>query len=88
MIYSVLKRQALGTSLLSPGQYSSDDMDFDPGLSRLYVAGVPFINVFQNNDLIGQVPSSFHGITAILVPELNRVRLFWNDSQLYVKSNS
>jgi hypothetical protein len=47
-------------------------MDFDPGLSRLYVAGVPFINVFQNNDLIGQVPSSYHGITAMLVPELNR----------------
>jgi DNA-binding beta-propeller fold protein YncE len=60
------------TTLLSPGQFSSDDMDFDPGLHRLYVAGVPFINVFQDNDLIGQVPSSFHGITAILVPELNR----------------
>jgi DNA-binding beta-propeller fold protein YncE len=60
------------TALLSPGQFSSDDMDFDPGLNRLYVAGVPFINVFQGNDLIGQVPSSYHGITAILVPELNR----------------
>jgi DNA-binding beta-propeller fold protein YncE len=60
------------SAILSPGQFSSDDMDFDPGLSRLYVAGVPFINVFQNNDLIGQVPSSYHGITAILVPELNR----------------
>ena len=59
-------------SILSPGQFSSDDMDFDPSLSRLYVAGVPFITVFQNNDLIGQVPSSYHGITAILVPELNR----------------
>jgi DNA-binding beta-propeller fold protein YncE len=63
--------KVVGT-ILSPGQFSSDDMDFDPGLSRLYVAGVPFINVFQNNDLIGQVPSSYHGITAILVPELNR----------------
>jgi DNA-binding beta-propeller fold protein YncE len=60
------------TALLCAGQYSSDDMDFDPVLNRLYVAGVPFINIFQNNDLIGQVPSSFHGITAILVPELNR----------------
>ena len=59
-------------TLLSAGQFSSDDMGFDPKLNRLYVAGVPFINVFQNNDLIGQVPSSFHGITAILVPELNR----------------
>ena len=58
--------------LLSAGQFSSDDMDFDASLSRLYVAGVPFINVFQNNDLIGQVPSSFHGITAMLVPELHR----------------
>ena len=45
---------------------------FDPGLNRLYVAGVPFINVFQNHDLIGQVPNSYHGITAFLVPELNR----------------
>jgi len=60
------------STLLSAGQFSSDDMAFDPKLNRLYVAGVPFINVFQNNDLIGQVPSSFHGITAILVPELNR----------------
>ena len=60
------------TTLLSAGQFSSDDMGFDPKLNRLYIAGVPFINVFQNNDLIGQVPSSFHGITAILAPELNR----------------
>jgi len=60
------------SAILSPGQFSSDDMDFDPAMSRLYVAGVPFISVFQNNDLIGQVPSSYHGITAILVPELNR----------------
>ena len=60
------------STILSAGQFSSDDMDFDPGLGRLYVAGVPFINVFQNTDLIGQVPSSYHGITAILVPELNR----------------
>jgi DNA-binding beta-propeller fold protein YncE len=59
-------------AVLSPGQFSSDDMDYDPGLNRLYIAGVPFINVFQNNDLIGQVPSSYHGITAILVSELNR----------------
>jgi DNA-binding beta-propeller fold protein YncE len=58
--------------LLSPGQFSSDDMAFDPAMNRLYVAGVPFINVFQGNDLIGQVPSSWHGITAMLVPELNR----------------
>jgi DNA-binding beta-propeller fold protein YncE len=58
--------------LLSPGQFSSDDMAFDPGMGRLYVAGVPFINVFQGNDLLGQVPSSYHGITAMLVPERNR----------------
>ena len=62
----------INTTLFSPGQQISDDMDFDPGLNRLYVAGVPFINVFQNNDVIGQVPSSYHGITAIVVPELNR----------------
>jgi len=60
------------TTLLSPGQFLSDDMHFDPGLNRLYVAGVPFINVFESNDLIGQVPSSYHGVTAIVVPELNR----------------
>ena len=62
----------ISSALLSAGQYSSDDMDFDPMMNRLYVAGVPFINIFQNNDLIGQVPSSFHGITAMLIPELNR----------------
>jgi DNA-binding beta-propeller fold protein YncE len=75
--------------LLSPGQFSSDDMDFDPGLNRLYVAGVPFINIFQGNDLIGQIPSSYHGITAILVPELNRYYVAANhhgitDAKVYV----
>jgi DNA-binding beta-propeller fold protein YncE len=60
------------STLLAPGQCLSDDMQFDPGLSRLYVAGVPFINVFKGDNILGQVPSSYHSVTAIVVPELNR----------------
>jgi YVTN family beta-propeller protein len=55
-----------------------DDAVFDPALKRIYVTGVPFINVFQKiedsdrYDLLGQVPTAFHAATAILVPQLNR----------------
>src|SRR5712672_2200783 len=55
-----------------------DDAVYDPGLKRIYVTGVPFINVFQKieesdrYDLLGQVPTAFHAATAILVPQLNR----------------
>jgi len=59
------------------GQDFSDDAVYDPGLQRLYVAGVPFANVFVRHSadkyqLLGQVPEAFHAITAILVPQLNR----------------
>jgi YVTN family beta-propeller protein len=55
-----------------------DDAVYDPTLKRIYVTGVPFINVFQKieesdrYDLLGQVPTAFHAATAILVPQLNR----------------
>jgi YVTN family beta-propeller protein len=61
-----------------------DDAVFDAKLKRLYVTGVPFINVFQKSDegerydLLGQVPTAFHSITSILVPELNRYYLAVN----------
>jgi DNA-binding beta-propeller fold protein YncE len=62
-------------SLPCPG--STDDAVYDPGLRRLYVAGLPFLTVFELRDAnrfrqIGQVPTSFHAVTGILVPELNR----------------
>lgn len=64
-------------SFPSTGQFISDDAVYDPGSKRLYVAGTPFINVFQQRSpngyqLLGQVPSSYHAVTAILVPQLNR----------------
>src|SRR6202790_3465962 len=55
-----------------------DDAVYDPTLRRIYVTGVPFINVFQKSeeneryDLLGQVATGFHAATAILVPQLNR----------------
>lgn len=50
---------------------------YDPGSKRLYVAGVPSLNVFELRGpnrfrQIGQLPTSFHAVTGILVPELNR----------------
>jgi len=70
------------TTLLSVGMV--DDAVYDSKYKRLYVAGVPFINVFQKSgegdryDLLGQVPTAFHSITAILVPQLNRYYLAVN----------
>jgi DNA-binding beta-propeller fold protein YncE len=61
-----------------------DDAVYDAKSKRLYVTGVPFINVFQKSDegdrydLLGQVPTAFHSITAFLVPELNRYYLAVN----------
>lgn len=59
------------------GQFFSDDAVYDPSLRRLYVAGTPFIEVFQERSpdsyqILGQVPSSFHAITAIFIPQLDR----------------
>jgi DNA-binding beta-propeller fold protein YncE len=70
------------TTLVSGGMV--DDAVYDAKLRRIYVTGVPFINVFQKSDegerydLLGQVPTAFHSITAILVPELNRYYLAVN----------
>jgi uncharacterized protein YjiK len=61
-----------------------DDATFDPKLKRIYVTGVPFINVFEKSDegerydLLGQVPTAFHSVTSILVPSLNRFYLAVN----------
>jgi DNA-binding beta-propeller fold protein YncE len=65
------------TSLLNIGQYFSDDAAYDATVKRLYVPGVPFMNIFQKAEgdhytFIGQVPNSFHALTAILVPQLNQ----------------
>jgi DNA-binding beta-propeller fold protein YncE len=64
-------------NLPSTGQFISDDVVYDPGTKRLYVAGTPFLNVFQQRSangyqLLGQVPASFHANTAIFVPALNQ----------------
>jgi len=70
------------TTLVSGGMV--DDAVYDAKLKRIYVTGVPFINVFQKSDegerydLLGQVPTAFHSITAILVPQLNRYYLAVN----------
>jgi DNA-binding beta-propeller fold protein YncE len=66
----------LVASLTCLGQ--QDDAVYDAASRRLYVAGVPFLHVFQKGDegdrydLLGLIPTSFHAITAILVPQLNR----------------
>ncbi len=70
------------TTMVSGGMV--DDAVFDPKLRRLYVTGVPFINVFEKSDegdrydLLGQVPTAFHSITAFLIPEMNRYYLAVN----------
>jgi hypothetical protein len=70
------------TTLQSGGMV--DDAVYDAKLKRIYVTGVPFINVFQKSDegerydLLGQVPTAFHSITALLVPDLNRYYLAVN----------
>jgi DNA-binding beta-propeller fold protein YncE len=71
------------TSLPCVGQFDSDDAVYDPVSKRLYVAGVPFVEVFTQRSansyqLLGQVPAAFHAKTAILVPQLNRFYLAVN----------
>jgi DNA-binding beta-propeller fold protein YncE len=56
---------------------NTDDAVYDPGSKRLYVAGVPSLNIFEMRGpnrfrQIGQLPTAFHAVTGILVPELNR----------------
>jgi DNA-binding beta-propeller fold protein YncE len=58
----------------------TDDAVYDPGSKRLYVSGVPFLYVFEQRNansyqLLGQVPTAFHAITSILVPELDQYYL-------------
>jgi DNA-binding beta-propeller fold protein YncE len=55
----------------------TDDAVFDPASKRLYVIGVPYIYVYQernpkNVQLLGMIPTTFHTVTGILVPELHR----------------
>jgi DNA-binding beta-propeller fold protein YncE len=70
------------TTMQSAGMV--DDATYDPKLRRVYVTGVPFINVFEKSDegdrydLLGQIPTAFHSITSILVPSLNRLYLAVN----------
>ena len=64
-------------SLPNTGQFISDDAVYDSSTKRIYVAGSPFLNVFQQRSpngyqLLGQVPTSYHANTAILIPELNQ----------------
>jgi len=54
-----------------------DDMSYDPGKKRIYIAGTDFVDAFQQKDadhyeLIGHIAGSFRAKTAILVPELNK----------------
>ena len=64
-------------NLPNTGQFISDDAVYDPSTKRIYVAGSPFLNIFQQRSpngyqLLGQVPTSYHANTAILIPELNQ----------------
>jgi DNA-binding beta-propeller fold protein YncE len=58
----------------------NDDMVYDSGSKRIYIAGSEFIDVFQENDAdhyaqIGHIPGAFRAKTALLVPELKRYYL-------------
>jgi len=60
-----------------------DDAVYDPGSRRLYVAGLPFLYIYELRGpnrfrQIGQVPTSFRAVTGILVPQLNRYYLAVN----------
>jgi DNA-binding beta-propeller fold protein YncE len=71
------------TSVPCVGQFDSDDAVYDAGSKRLYVAGTPFLEIFNQRSansyqLLGQVPAAFHAKTAILVPQLNRYYLAVN----------
>ena len=65
---------------LPGGSMLSDDAFFDPILKRLYVTGIPFLSVFQKHEgdsyqMLGQVPTAFHALQAILVSQLSRYYL-------------
>ena len=70
------------TSLPCVGDY--DDAIYDPGTRRLYLIGTPFLKVFQKSeegdryDTLGQVPTAFHSITGIFVPQTNRLYIAVN----------
>ena len=70
------------TTLPCVGDY--DDAIYDPGTRRLYLIGEPFLKVFEKSDegdrydTIGQVPTGFHSITGITVPQLNRLYIAVN----------
>jgi DNA-binding beta-propeller fold protein YncE len=58
----------------------ADDLAYDSGSKRIYIAGSDFIYVFQQKDpdhyeQIGRIPGGFRAKTAILVPQLNRYYL-------------
>jgi DNA-binding beta-propeller fold protein YncE len=58
----------------------ADDMAYDSGKRRIYIAGSEFVDVFQQNDpdhyeIIGHIPTAVQAKTAILVPELNQYYL-------------
>lgn len=70
------------TTLPCVGDY--DDAVYDSGTRRLYMIGTPFLKVFQKSeegdryDTLGQVPTAFHSITGIVVPQLNRLYIAVN----------
>jgi DNA-binding beta-propeller fold protein YncE len=61
----------------------TDDAVYDAGSKRLYVSGVPFLYVYEQRNtngyqFLGQLPTAFHAVTAILVPQLNRYYVAFN----------
>src|SRR5579872_5276561 len=76
-----------------PCAADTDDAVYDVASRRLYVAGVPSLDIFELRGpnrfrQIGQVPTSFHAVTGILVPQLNRYYLAVNhhgDTQAQVQ---
>jgi DNA-binding beta-propeller fold protein YncE len=66
------------TTLPAVGQ--TDDAVYDPDSKRIYASAVPFVYVYEersanNIKIIGEIPTAFHAVTAILVPELHRYYL-------------
>jgi hypothetical protein len=66
------------TTLPCMGQ--TDDAVYDPSSKRIYVAGVPFVYVFEERNpnfykLVGEIPTAFHAVTAFFVPELQQFYL-------------
>ena len=66
------------TTLPCVGQ--TDDAVYDPSSKRIYVAGVPFVYVFEERNpnfykLVGEIPTAFHAVTAFFVPDLQQLYL-------------